>query len=124
MHLAVNVTALCGTGQVYAGLQRLSQRIVGSNTLVQGALPGILENTPKDFYLNTITILYNNALVAFDVLKKVEGLYPIMPEGAMYMMVGINIINFPFDDELQFLQQLMREESVFCLPGQVSCLYT
>ncbi|XP_063236901.1 tyrosine aminotransferase isoform X2 [Bacillus rossius redtenbacheri] len=60
----------------------------------------------------------NNALVAYDILKRVEGLYPVMPEGAMYMMVGIDMIDFPFEDELEFLQQLMREESVFCLPGQ------
>ncbi|XP_063236900.1 tyrosine aminotransferase isoform X1 [Bacillus rossius redtenbacheri] len=104
--------------EVYGGLQRMSQRTVGCNTLVQGALPAILANTPKDFFVNTIAVLYNNALVAYDILKRVEGLYPVMPEGAMYMMVGIDMIDFPFEDELEFLQQLMREESVFCLPGQ------
>lgn len=37
----------------------------------------------------------------------------------MYMMVGIDIENFPeFSDELEFVQDLVMEQSVFCLPGQ------
>lgn len=43
--------------EVRAGLQRLSQRIIGSNTLVQGALPAILENTPAAFYEDTASRL-------------------------------------------------------------------
>lgn len=44
--------------QVRTGLQKLSQRIIGSNTLVQGALPAILEKTPTAFYEDTITRLH------------------------------------------------------------------
>jgi tyrosine aminotransferase len=40
--------------QVRDALQSLSQRIIGSNTLVQGALPDILKNTPKKFFDDTI----------------------------------------------------------------------
>lgn len=37
----------------------------------------------------------------------------------MYMMVGIKIENFPdFEDELSFVQDLVKEQSVFCLPGK------
>lgn len=57
--------------------------------------------------------------MAFEVLKNVNGLRPIMPQGAMYLMVGIDIERFPeFHDEMDFLEQLVREESVFCLPGK------
>lgn len=53
------------------------------------------------------------------MLRDVPGLRPIMPQGAMYLMVGIDIEHFPeFDDEMDFLQQLVREQSVFCLPGK------
>nr|CAD7438633.1 unnamed protein product [Timema bartmani] len=105
--------------EVRKGLQRLSQRIIGSNTLVQGALPAILKNTPQEFYFNTLCILQNNALVAFEMLKNIEGLRPVMPEGAMYIMVGISMEHFPeFSSELHFLEQMVTEESVFCLPGQ------
>lgn len=53
------------------------------------------------------------------MLKDVAGLKPLMPKGAMYMMVGIDIENFPeFENEMDFLQLLVREQSVFCLPGK------
>ena len=36
----------------------------------------------------------------------------------MYMMVGINIDQFPeFKDDTHFVQELVNEQSVFCLPG-------
>lgn len=42
-----------------------------------------------------------------------------MPSGAMYMMIGINIENFPeYENELEFVQDLVKEQSVFCLPGE------
>ncbi|XP_052124693.1 tyrosine aminotransferase [Frankliniella occidentalis] len=44
--------------EVRAGLQKLSQRIIGSNTLVQGALPAILRNTPEAFFEDTIHKLH------------------------------------------------------------------
>jgi tyrosine aminotransferase len=35
------------------------------------------------------------------------------------MMVGIEMDNFPeFNDELDFVQDLVKEQSVFCLPGK------
>jgi len=43
--------------KVRSGLHRLSQRIIGSNTLIQGALPGILTRTPEKFYEDTVRTL-------------------------------------------------------------------
>ncbi len=37
-------------GGLCRGLQSLSQRTIGANTLVQGALPAILNNTPESFF--------------------------------------------------------------------------
>lgn len=49
------------------------------------------------------------------------GLRPIMPQGAMYMMIEIKMQFFPeYKNECQFLENLVAEQSVFCLPGQVS----
>uniref|UniRef100_A0ABD2VTN3 Aminotransferase class I/classII large domain-containing protein n=1 Tax=Trichogramma kaykai TaxID=54128 RepID=A0ABD2VTN3_9HYME len=60
-----------------------------------------------------------HALLAYELLSKISGLKPIMPDGAMYMMVHIDLPSFPeFDSELQFVKTLLAEESVFCLPGQ------
>lgn len=43
------------SSEVRGALQSLSQRIIGSNTLVQGALPEILRNTPQSFFDDTIS---------------------------------------------------------------------
>lgn len=106
-------------GDVRHGLQCLSQRIIGSNTLVQGALPKILEETPQSFYKDTLKVIEFNAKLAYDRLKRVPGLKPVMPEGAMYMMVGIDLKSFPdFQNDLQVVEALVRDQSVFCLPGK------
>lgn len=42
-----------------------------------------------------------------------------MPEGAMYMMIGIDIEHFPdYQNDMEFVEALVSEQSVFCLPGQ------
>lgn len=101
------------------GLINLSSRILGSNSLVQGAIPDILQKTPQKFYDELVETLQNHANIAYQMLKEIPGLKPIMPAGAMYMMVGIDIDNFPkYPNELEFVQDLVREQSVFCLPGK------
>ncbi|XP_036218286.1 tyrosine aminotransferase [Bactrocera oleae] len=104
--------------QAVIGLKNMCGRILGSNSIVQGALPAMLENTPKSFFDSVINIISANARLAYRILRKVRGLNPIMPDGAMYMMVGIDIEHFPaFKSDTQFVQELVNEQSVFCLPG-------
>ena len=53
-------------------------------------------------------------------LSAVAGLKPVMPAGAMYMMVGIELDQYPsLTSAVDFMEQLMSEQSVFCLPGEV-----
>merc|ERR1712193_146809 len=52
----------------------LTKRILGSNTLVQGALPTILANTPKSFFDDTINVIQNNAKLAFTKPRGIPGL--------------------------------------------------
>ncbi|CRK96860.1 CLUMA_CG009926, isoform A [Clunio marinus] len=105
--------------EVRKAITNLSSRILGSNSLVQGALPAILKNTPQKFYDELVETLQNHANIAYQMLKEIPGLVPIMPSGAMYMMVGIEIDRFPaYNNELDFVQDLVREQSVFCLPGK------
>ena len=62
--------------------------------------------------------LQSNAQLAYALLKQVSGLNPIMPSGAMYMMIGVCIECFPdFKDDTHFVQELVNKQSVFCLPG-------
>lgn len=105
--------------EVRNGLKSLSQRIIGANTIVQGALPNILNNTPQSFFDDTIATIERNAKVAYDKLSQVPGLKPVMPQGAMYMMVGMDMKLFPaFKHDLEVVESLVKEQSVFCLPGK------
>ena len=57
-------------------------------------------------------------MAAYGKLKLVNGLTPIKPAGAFYMMVRIDVQRFPyFRNDLHFVESLVAEESVFCLPG-------
>lgn len=105
--------------EIRRGLMCMSQRIIGANTLVQGALPKILKNTPKSFYDKTITVVKKNADLAFRNLQRIPGLMPVMPQAAMYMMVRVDMTRFPhFKSDLEFVERMVGEESVFCLPGK------
>jgi tyrosine aminotransferase len=70
--------------EVRKGLLCMSQRIIGSNTLIQGALPTILATTPKSFFESTINIVKRNAEIAYSKLKSVPGLMPVMPQVFVY----------------------------------------
>ncbi|BES88882.1 Aminotransferase class I and II [Nesidiocoris tenuis] len=105
--------------EIRGGLQQLATRILGCNTLVQGAIPQILRETPQSFYDETVEFYQNNANIAYELLSVVPGLKPIMPKGAMYMMVCVDMRNFPgIKNGLDFVSQLVCEESVFPLPGE------
>lgn len=108
-----------GFQEVRPGLMALSQRILGPNTLIQGAVRKILNETSKTFFDKTIAVVQRNAEVFYDIMSKVKGLNPIMPAGAMYMMIGIEMECFPkFKNDVDFTQTMVSEQSVFCLPAQ------
>ncbi|KAB5574764.1 hypothetical protein PHYPO_G00212800 [Pangasianodon hypophthalmus] len=104
--------------EIREGLVKLSQRILGACTVIQGALESIFKNTPSEFYQSTINFLKSNADICFSELSTVPGLNPVMPSGAMYLMVGIEMEHFPeFQDDVEFTERLVTEQSVFCLPA-------
>lgn len=106
--------------KIRKSLVSLTQRTIGCNTLIQGALPGILKNTPQTFHDNLIDTLQRHAQIAYEGIKEAKGLTPYMPQGAMYMLVEIDMDKFPmFKNGLDFAKKMMEEESVFCLPGEV-----
>ncbi|XP_069758002.1 tyrosine aminotransferase isoform X2 [Narcine bancroftii] len=106
------------TREIRHGLVCLSQRILGPCTIVQGALENILNKTTQEFYDETNSILKSNADLCFNALAMVPGLRPIRPCGTMYMMVGIDIDDFPeFKSDIDFTEHLIMEQSVFCLPA-------
>ncbi|CAD6190216.1 unnamed protein product [Caenorhabditis auriculariae] len=102
--------------QIKLGMVALSQKIVGPCALVQGALPKILKDTPEEYFVYTRNVIQENANAIAEVLEVVPGLTAIKPQGAMYMMIGVD--KATYGDDVGFCQALIREESVFCLPGQ------
>jgi tyrosine aminotransferase len=106
----------CGVlASVKQGMVALSQKIVGPCALIQGALPKILRDTPKEYFDNIKDVISRNAAVVYEVLSRVPGLKPLRPQGAMYCMVGFE--RDIYGDETKFMQGLITEESVYCLPG-------
>ncbi|XP_023931834.1 tyrosine aminotransferase [Lingula anatina] len=105
--------------EVRPGLISLSQRILGPNTIVQGALEKILTKVPQIYFDKIMAHLQANAEVCYKHLSAVPGLNPIKPSGAMYMMIGIDIEHFPgITDDMAFAEMMVTEQSVFCLPGK------
>lgn len=104
---------------IRSGLNRLTQRLMGPNSLVQGALHDILKNVPENFYTDTMDLIFENALICYERLKLVKGLRPYMPQGSMYLMVRFDSKAFPdINGDLDFTSKLMNEESVLVLPGR------
>ncbi|KAI8811634.1 pyridoxal phosphate-dependent transferase [Cladochytrium replicatum] len=104
--------------KIRQGLNSLTQLILGPNSVVQIALPDILK-APKSFYEETLRQLEENATLCCDELGKIPGLEPVEAQGAMYIMAKVHIDKFKhFRNDLDFVEKLVQEESVLCLPGQ------
>ena len=64
--------------------------------------------------------MQRNAVTCYAALSSCPGLTPVMPCGAMFMMVKIDIDHFPeFASDVNFTEKMVTEQSVFCLPGTV-----
>ena len=66
-------------------------KLLGPCTFNQAALPYIFENVPQSYHQRSMDIFERNAKVCYEMLKDVAGISPIMPTGAMYMMVSYNM---------------------------------
>ncbi|VDN03452.1 unnamed protein product [Thelazia callipaeda] len=95
----------------------LAQNIVGPCTLIQAALPYILQSTDAVFFQQVNNIIYRNARIVWESLHKIPGLHPLMSNGAMYMIIRIEQQIYGTDES--FVRDLLAEENVFCLPGCV-----
>lgn len=107
--------------EIRKGLFDLSTLIIGSCTLIQAALPEIFENTPESFYENVNNVLEANSKYLADELSQIRGLKVIRPQGTMYMLVGIdfNLHGTFANDDVLLCEKLIKEQSIFVLPGSV-----
>lgn len=109
------------------GYFKLSTLILGANSLVQSAIPAVLTPAPGsdeekslvEFKKDYMQVLEENANFTIEKLKAINGLKVVVPQGAMYVMVGLDLNVFKdIKDDMDFTQKLLNEESVFVLPGQ------
>ncbi|CAG5105033.1 Oidioi.mRNA.OKI2018_I69.chr1.g1775.t2.cds [Oikopleura dioica] len=104
-------------GRLTTGIKKLATRLVGPNKLIQAAIPKIL-SIPVSWHNEQNTKLEEAADLFYDGIMQAPGLIPIMPSGAMYMMVKIDFSRLEnFSDDMHFCQTLVSEKSVFVLPG-------
>ncbi|CAK7322722.1 unnamed protein product [Dovyalis caffra] len=88
-------------------------------TFTQGAIPQIIENTPKDFFSKINNILREAADICYEKIQDIPCItLPHKPEGSMFVMVKLNLSLLEgIDDDMEFCQKLVQEESVMILPG-------
>ena len=63
-------------------------KLLGPCTLIQAALPDMLKNIPDSYHESNMDFFEENARLCYEGLKDVPGLTPVMPAGAMYMIVS------------------------------------
>lgn len=106
--------------ELKTGLVKLSQLILGANTVAQSIIEEALENTPQSYYDDLTHKLETNAKCLVSKLSGVTGLRVVSPKGAMYMMLGIEPKEFAdIPDDVEFARLLLEEELVLVLPGRI-----
>lgn len=105
--------------QIRGALVDLAGLILGANSLVQGALPAIFARVPSSAHTAVNEYLATNANVIYECLQGIPGLRLLRPQGAFYMMVGVQMEHFDLADDVQLCERLIAEESVVCLPGVI-----
>ncbi|KAG9399217.1 hypothetical protein AC1031_012176 [Aphanomyces cochlioides] len=111
---------------IRAAYFKLSTIVLGANSLIQSAIPDILtpaagsaeEQSLAKFKTEYYSALEANAQFTLDTLRQIPGLQVVVPQGAMYVMCGIDTSRLDIKDDLDFTQKLLDEEAVFVLPGQ------
>ncbi|CAF3575809.1 unnamed protein product [Rotaria socialis] len=105
---------------IQPGLIDLSSRILGPSSVTQAALSHILSETPESYFDDILHQIQSNADYFYHSLLNTPGLQPIMPQGAMYMLIRINTKDFKdIENDKDFFTKLICEESISCLPASV-----
>ncbi|KAI3859307.1 hypothetical protein MKW98_007688 [Papaver atlanticum] len=90
-------------------------------SVIQGAIPQILENTKEDFFENTISLLRQALDICVEEIKEIACINLLQkPEGSMFVMVKLDTsLLEDISDDMDFCIKLAREEKVIILPGIV-----
>eukprot|EP00658_Telonema_sp_P-2_P041888 TRINITY_DN3000_c0_g2_i1.p1 TRINITY_DN3000_c0_g2~~TRINITY_DN3000_c0_g2_i1.p1 ORF type:complete len:437 (-),score=136.68 TRINITY_DN3000_c0_g2_i1:245-1555(-) len=103
--------------KIRTGMADYATIVLGPCALLQGVVPAALNDTPQSYYDDNLARLAAHADICFQKCSEVEGLTPVVPQGAMYMMVRINVDQLDIEDDVEFCKKIFAEESVHLLPG-------
>ncbi|XP_010509309.1 PREDICTED: cystine lyase CORI3-like [Camelina sativa] len=88
-------------------------------TVIQAALPTILENTPEEFFHKRQKFLKEKADFAYSKLKEIPTLTCYLkPEACTFLWTELNLSRFAdIKDDEEFCEKLATEENLVLLPG-------
>ncbi|KAJ0263132.1 Tyrosine transaminase family protein [Hirschfeldia incana] len=90
------------------------------STILQSALPNILEKTKKEFFEKKNLTFKQNVDMMFDALKEIPCLVcPKKPESCTYLVTKLDLsLLEDITDDVDFCMKLAREENLVLLPGE------
>ncbi|KAF3596735.1 hypothetical protein DY000_02027466, partial [Brassica cretica] len=117
MHDPNNVFKTTGVVESIKDLLNISP---DPSTILQVALPNILEKTKKDFFDKKNLTFRQNVDMMFDALKEVPCLVcPKKPESCAYLVTKLDLsLLEDITDDVDFCMKLAREENLVLLPGE------
>ena len=109
------------SSQLKTALSRLSTVILGPCTLIQAAIPRIFSDVKMSYYDNLNGILKKQSDLMAHLFGKIDGLKPVPAQGAMYLLVAIDIekLDDSINNDIEFANTLLKEEAVLVLPGAI-----
>lgn len=105
--------------KVIQNLNKHSMILLHPNSLIQKALPTILETVPESFFTDLKLKLKTASDAAFARLSNIRGIKPIKSSAAMYMMVKVDINEFNgIADDIDFCKKLLAHQNCLTFPSQ------
>ncbi|KAK4364066.1 hypothetical protein RND71_015424 [Anisodus tanguticus] len=93
--------------------------VLNPATIVQGAVPHILEKTTKEFFSNINNILKEAVNAFYTIVQEIPCFTcPYKPDGAMSIKLNLSFLE-GINDDMDFCTKLAHEESVIILPGMI-----
>ncbi|KAB5548493.1 hypothetical protein DKX38_011899 [Salix brachista] len=119
MSLFATIVPVITLGSIAESINKLLVYSPFPPTLIQGAIPQILEKTTQGFFSKTINILRKNLDICYDKLKEIPCMMITQkPEGAFFAMVKLKLLLLEdIEDDMEFCLKLAKEESLIILPG-------
>lgn len=106
-------------GGMLQGMRQLTTRMLVPNSPAQACVPEMLGGSVEDTgFRELMNTLETNAQFTVKALQEAPGIRCIAPQGAMYTMAELDTQLLGFKDDMEFTKTLLKEESVFVLPGQ------